>query len=428
MTIHLPKVNEFGGGNGGGGGSSSFPIIVTSSGSSLPSASGYQLNDTFLNTTDKKIYKAIATGYQLSSGTLNNDNNVVIDFETGLASNFGMTFSQYVNIYRQISRTENFTWSGNKTIDLHFKLSEGLNDTHYYPLFESTQYGFSFALFLKSDGLYFIKYKVYQSSFELVSNTKILDFSWQSNTEYYLRLDKVDGNTTISLSNIGYDTNNIKKETVEIEDFYGYYQSSSVIYVSIGTSNSRLTSYNVNIYNGITPIQVYLLDTTTKNYLTPTTELSWDSGIATEDKTEYADKTNGILYLYENEELVAINTPSSFSSITGNATDNTSLATALSSKKDKAETITISTASVTIANVQANKNYVLSSSALTDITLTACETSFEETTIEFTTGSTAPTLTDNSGITWVDGSAPTLKASKSYIIVIFNKIGFVKEY
>lgn len=104
------------------------------------------------------------------------------------------------------------------------------------------------------------------------------------------------------------------------------------------------------------------------------------------------------------------------------------LKTDLNNYKEKAETITIDTASITISEIKANANYVFSNNAITDITLTACETSFEETSIEFSTGGSAPTLTDNSGITWVDGSAPTLNASKSYIIVIFNKIGFVKEY
>ena len=96
--------------------------------------------------------------------------------------------------------------------------------------------------------------------------------------------------------------------------------------------------------------------------------------------------------------------------------------------RTKAETITYTDTSKTIANVEANKNYVFSN-PITSITLTACETSFEETTIEFTTASSGTlAFQDNSGITWVDGSSPSLNASKSYIIVIFNKIGFVKEY
>ena len=92
------------------------------------------------------------------------------------------------------------------------------------------------------------------------------------------------------------------------------------------------------------------------------------------------------------------------------------------------EEITISTASVTIAEIAANKNYVLSNASITDITFTACQKSYKETTIEFSTGSTAPTLTDNSGITWVDGAVPVLKANKHYLILIFNKLGFIREY
>lgn len=92
------------------------------------------------------------------------------------------------------------------------------------------------------------------------------------------------------------------------------------------------------------------------------------------------------------------------------------------------EVITIDTASVTRA-IQANKNYVLSNANLTDITFTACETSYKETTIQFSTGSNVPQLDDtNAGIEWVDGSAPILSANSSYIILIWNKKGFVREY
>ena len=105
-----------------------------------------------------------------------------------------------------------------------------------------------------------------------------------------------------------------------------------------------------------------------------------------------------------------------------------SSATDLSMYKLKPQEVIISDTSITLDMILANKNYVFNSNAITDITFTACETSFEETTIEFSTGATAPTLTDNSGIVWVDGSAPTLNANKSYLIVIFNNKGFVKEY
>lgn len=61
-TVYLGSAVDPGSG-GGGGGSSSFPTIVTDSGSSLPSASGYSVGDKFLNTSTKKIYTPVANGY-----------------------------------------------------------------------------------------------------------------------------------------------------------------------------------------------------------------------------------------------------------------------------------------------------------------------------------------------------------------------------
>lgn len=101
------------------------------------------------------------------------------------------------------------------------------------------------------------------------------------------------------------------------------------------------------------------------------------------------------------------------------------IASGVGKYQKKAQTITISDTSYTIAEIKANANYVFSN-ALTALTFTACETSFEETSIEFT-ADTGFSLTDNSGITWVDGT-PTFTAGKDYIIVIFNKLGFIKEY
>lgn len=98
----------------------------------------------------------------------------------------------------------------------------------------------------------------------------------------------------------------------------------------------------------------------------------------------------------------------------------------LSQFRQKAQTVEIDDASITIDNVSANTNYVFTSNAITDITLTACETSFEETSIQFTTGNSAPTLTDNSGLVWFSG-IPTLQANTTYVIVIFNKQAFYQE-
>ena len=392
---------NFAAGGSGGGGSARFPTIVTSSGSSLPvDLTGYNEGDTFLNTSDKKIYQAGSSGYQLSDGTTNTDNNVVIDFETGIASNFGMTVNQYVNIYRQIFRSDGFQWAGNKTIDIHFKLSGTLDSSKYYPLLNATYTGYIIQLFLKADGLYFTKYKNYQTDFEFVSDTKILDFSWQTNTEYYLRLDKVSGNTTISLSNVGYDTNNIKKETVEIADFYGQYSSANTTTVLIGTTNSRLSSSGISYYNGVTPIEVYLLDTTTKNYLVPSSALSWDSGTDLTDKTEYADKTNGALYLYENSELVKIG-----SSAPTVLTDQTATSMAL-----------------------AGNTIYKWTSALTSLSFASAEVSDLETVLYFTTGGTIQ-FQDSSSLKWGgDGTAPSLEANTIYCISIRNGLAEIDTF
>lgn len=98
-----------------------------------------------------------------------------------------------------------------------------------------------------------------------------------------------------------------------------------------------------------------------------------------------------------------------------------------SAKEDVPTEVSESSASVTL-NIVANTNYDLTNVAITDITLSSCESSSLESTITFSTGATAPTLTDNSGISWINGSAPILNTNMSYIILIWKKKGFVKEY
>ena len=96
-------------------------------------------------------------------------------------------------------------------------------------------------------------------------------------------------------------------------------------------------------------------------------------------------------------------------------------------KESYPTTVTVSTASVSL-EVEGNRNYVLDNAEITDITISSCANVYQETTIQFTTGATAPTFTDSSGITWVDGSAPIPQANMNYLILIWNKKGFVREY
>ena len=139
------------------------------------------------------------------------------------------------------------------------------------------------------------------------------------------------------------------------------------------------------------------------------------NGVLLQATADYTISGSTITFItsLENGDKIAV--------INGNLT-----AIDLSGYKQKAETIEIDTASITIANIQSNKNYVFTNNAITDITLTACEQSMEETTIQFTTGNSAPTLTDNSGLVWF-GGIPTLQANTTYVIVIFNKQAFYQE-
>lgn len=402
MTIHLPKVNGFGGGNGGGGGSSSLPIIVTDSGSSLPvDLTDYELNDTFLNTSDKKIYVANYLYEKNTNTTIYG--NLTVNFETGVASGFDSynpSVSGSSTSYIQRNNL-NYAWYGNKTYRFHFKLtSNGTTDTEYV-LFSNNNtdgYGKKITSFAIINNKIYLDLVLYPYNGTPTHNTTLLlDYDLSLDTEYFLKITKTGTSAKVELFTKDYDENLILDNTITTDD-WNYNQNT----------NSSTYGYLVSVGGYPFKIgEIYLIDSI-GDYLKKSNTLSWVSGTPLTDKTEYADKTNGILYLYQDTELIQIPDID------------------LSNYKLKAETITISTASVTIANVQANKNYVLSSSALTDITLTACETSFEETSINFTTGSSAPTFTDNASIKWF-GGVPEMKANTTYTIVIFNKQAYWQE-
>lgn len=426
MTIHLPKVNEFGGGNGGGGGSSSFPIIVTSSGSSLPSASGYQVGDTFLNTSDKKIYKAEEgiVDYTLATGITSNNwqsSNVSVDLDTGVASNF-LSGSGYNYFYKT---NVNKRWNGVQEYNVHFKITANPSSSTLYNIFvlnnqTDSSHSKNVAVGIKDNKLQIQCFSSYSSMgsgsySQIVAPKEILDFTLEQNVEYFLTIKKKDSAGTIetSISTTNYTENILATQTTEtgIEDVSTSYSSSCLFFY--GQLYKYNSSFDTTLYNygySFTIGQVYLGDSS-GDFVTANIGLSWDSGTSITDKTEYADKTNGILYLYQDTELTQIPLID------------------LSNYKLKATTTIIDTASVTVSEIKANTNYVFSNNAITDITLSGCETSFEETSIEFTLPADISnfSFTDNSGITWVDGS-PTFNASKSYLIVIFNKLGFVKEY
>lgn len=208
------------------------------------------------------------------------------------------------------------------------------------------------------------------------------------------------------------------------------------------TSGNVITAYAIDNFINATKGTVYLTDRPTViNFGSSVTQASkyWNLQVSTDnvnwktisgykvmagdpDSTSvYSVVIGGNVYWKVESDVASENLILRYCPVDSTATD-------LSMYKLKSQEIVINDTSITIDNILPNKNYVFSSNAITDITLTACVTSFEETTIEFSTGGSAPTLTDNTGIVWVDGSAPTLNANKNYLIVIFNNKGFVKEY
>ena len=176
-----------------------------------------------------------------------------------------------------------------------------------------------------------------------------------------------------------------------------------------GGSGGGGSSATLNFFDGVT-------GTTLDTQLTlGNAVMVFKNGVLLQATADYTISGSVITFItsLENGDKIAV--------INGNLT-----AIDLTPYKQKAETIEVDTASITIANIQPNKNYVFTNNAITDITLTACETSLEETSIQFTTGSSAPTLTDNSGLVWF-GGIPTLQANTTYVIVIFNKQAFYQE-
>lgn len=397
MAGTLNKGSLVKGTGGAGGGSASFPMIVTDSGSSLPSASGYQLNDTFLNTTDKKIYKTVADGYVFNTGV--SGNTGYVDLTTGI-------LSSQINYGLSRNTGSACMWTGDKEFNVHFKLTSFGEDENfeYYIFLTGTgaSYPDELSFFIKNKKLY-IRYYYYSGSDATVDNKELIfNYELQLNTEYFFKITKTGNSATAKLFTGNYEETLVASNTLVTQNWA--HGSSSYAATWFGSPR------NNNVGKPFTIGDIYLVDTSGE-FLKPNTDLFWDNGTSLTDKTEYADKTNGILYLYEDTELIQIPDID------------------LSNYKLKATTTTIDTASVTVSEIKANTNYVFSNNAITNITLSGCETSFEETTIEFTTGSTAPSVTDNSGITWMDNFDITnLSANKSYLIVIFNKLGFVKEY
>lgn len=297
-----------GSGGSGGGGSASFPTIVTDSGSSLPvDLSGYQVGDTFLNTSDKKIYTAGTNSYELNTNVTNN--GITVDFTTGVSSGFKSFEQAYIYVpAKNITKTNSmdFVWYGNKTFEVVFKMDTVTYGALFMLSHTANSIYTSTGIYIKNDGK--IYYRMIKSNtgslVNQVEETNLLDYVLQANVLYKIVLEKTGNSLKIKLLNK--ETNTlITENTISTVDWIAdeVYSSTQKGTMAYGVCDWSGT-YGTFKY-ALTTGYIYLLDST-GDFLKLSSDLSWDSGTSLTDKTEYADKTNGILYLYENDELVNI--------------------------------------------------------------------------------------------------------------------------
>lgn len=320
-------------GGSGGGGDGKFPTIVTDSGSSLPvDLSGYELNDIFLNTTDKKIYKTMADSYEFNDVYTAYDNTLIssssqyhdlsVNLQTGVVGNF-KRIGQYQNNCIYKFSDDYGIFSGDKIYHIHFKItSTPTTDTRYglfYAMIGSQgNWTYSTGFYIKNNKIYAIQSRSQMGTVEVgTAETLVLNYEIQENKDYYLEVHKLsNGNCTATLSETNYNINSIAENTFALGDYIGNGTARFYYGKTIGTTSEE------NNGGVFTIGEIYLLDSSGE-FLKASSELNWDNGTDITDKTEYADKTNGALYLYENSELVKIGGSSTKKVYTISA-DNTS--------------------------------------------------------------------------------------------------------
>lgn len=260
------------------------PVIVTDSGTTLPSASGYQLNDTFLNTSAVRIFKVVE-GYELNTNVTSTVYEV--NLFTGVATGFG--YNKDV-----IKTSSNFLWAGNTEMKVHFKQStvptSGRRSIFYSLTTDGTDSRYA-CVFLYKKELHFglLFYNAQEERVVAYKDTQIIS-SISSNTEYYVKITKTGTSGKAELFTEGFDTTPIASVDFETEDYVVSGQTTSTLQFMCEANGFFMAE---NTY-----LTAYLLDCT-GDFLVPSTSLGWDSGTSLVAGTEYADKTNGILYLYQ---------------------------------------------------------------------------------------------------------------------------------
>lgn len=184
------------------------------------------------------------------------------------------------------------------------------------------------------------------------------------------------------------DNYNINNTVVTIS----YYKDSvSQTKIVFGTSQNTDID-NVTAYLGYNPY--FVLDTTTDS-----------------ENVQLPINTNLWTYMFVGDNYIDNDVPS------GNVTR----------LLEQAEQIIDSSSDITL-DIKGNKEYKLTNSSLTSLTLNSYSDSPLGTTIEFKSGATATTITDSTSIDWVDGATPQPSANVKCLIFIWDNKGFYKEY
>lgn len=339
-TVYLGSAVDPGSG-GGGGGSSSFPTIVTDSGSSLPSASGYSVGDKFLNTSTKKIYTPVANGYIANTNAT--ITATTIDWDNGIVSGISTINNQYC--YRNyLSWNDSWNSLGETTKNFYVKFKLSSISVNCAIMYISTNYtggpGSTWVSFsyVASEGTIFYSDGESYYTATVNNSTKLFNTAIEDNTIYLLNIQKTGTSCVAQLKSE--DGTILEEKNFTTTDFARNRGNCGVCY---GGGYATTSTWIQGEY-----LTVYLAESYGELIIPNTSTLSWDSGTDIIANTEYADKTNGKLYLYDGTTLLEITT--TFVKIKGNATDNSSLSTALNNKQNKAIKFTNKSASNWVAD------------------------------------------------------------------------------
>lgn len=264
---------------------------ITNSGSSLPSASTYSVGDTFLNTTDNKLYTVTAPAWQLNSN-VTVDTGVSIDLTTGIASGFHESSSVSTSYYGINRTSAGPGWSGQVQYNIHFKLTSLPSGSNYYTVMSLQGGSYRLDFILSSNGFYVRYAYSYMGPTSYGDYVELFNFSnWQTNKEYFITINKnSDGIVNTSLKETSYNGNILSQG----ETTYSYTCGTNLYYGIRGNYYGTGDSFSIG--------QIYLLDSTGE-FLIADGALQWDSGVTLEDNIQYNDTTNKKTLYYNNNIL-----------------------------------------------------------------------------------------------------------------------------